>query len=70
MALLYKNQGRHAEAISLCEKALRVWEKSLGPYDPDVATVLENMAQLYTELGDKEQAIRLEERARAIRGQH
>ena len=42
----------------------------MGPYDPDVATVLENMAQLYIELGEKEQAIRLEERARAIRGQH
>ena len=42
----------------------------LGACDPDVATVLENMAQLYIELGEEEQSIRFEERARAIRAQH
>ena len=39
----------------------------MGPDDPNVVTVLENMAQLYRELGEKEEAIRLDERARAIR---
>ena len=47
-----------------------IWEEPLGPHDPNVATVLENMAQLYRELGEKEEAIRLDERARAIRAQH
>jgi len=41
-------------------------EKALGPAHPDVATVLENMAELYKETG-RDKAKRFEERAKAIR---
>ncbi len=44
-----------------------IWEKSLGPSDPNVATVLENMAELYKKLQENDKAAELESRARKIR---
>ncbi len=36
-ALLYRAQGHYAEAEPLYRRALAIWEKALGPEDPDVA---------------------------------
>jgi hypothetical protein len=42
-------------------------EKALGPDHPDVATSLENMANLYRKTGRDKEAEALEKRAAAIR---
>ena len=44
-----------------------MWEEALGPNDPNVATVLENMAELYKKPGKHDMAANLESRARKIR---
>ncbi|MCH7619789.1 MAG: tetratricopeptide repeat protein [Candidatus Marinimicrobia bacterium] len=44
-----------------------MYEKALGPDHPDVTTVLENMVDLYKNMGMEEEAIRLEKRVNAIR---
>ena len=42
-------------------------EYALGQEHPDVATVLENMAKCYREMGKKAEAEKLEARAKKIR---
>jgi tetratricopeptide repeat protein len=39
--LLYHNQGQYAKA-EIYQRALAIYEKALGPEQPDVATSLEN----------------------------
>lgn len=41
-------QGHYAEAIPLAEKVLTIWEKTLGPEHPNVATSLNNLTELYS----------------------
>ncbi len=51
LALLYKAQGRYAEAEPLYKRSLAIDEKALGPEHPDVATSLNNLAELYRARG-------------------
>ena len=67
---LYHNQGRYSEAESLFQRSLAIWEKVLGPEHPDVATSLNNYAQLLRRQGKSDQAASMEARARAIREKH
>ena len=67
LAVLYAAQGRYVKAEALFKRALAIWEKALGKDHPDVATVLENMAELYEEVGKEDEAKRLAERAKGIR---
>ncbi len=46
LAVLYKAQGKYAEAEPLYKRALRIDERALGPDHPDVATDLNNLAVL------------------------
>ena len=66
LALLYYSQGKHGEAEPLYKQALAIYEKVLGPDDPNVATVLLNMAKFYKKIGKGDEAKRLEERAKGI----
>lgn len=43
----YANQHRYAEAQPLVERALGIWEKTLGPQHPEMATALINLAAIY-----------------------
>jgi CHAT domain-containing protein len=45
------NQGRYSEATPLAQRALTIREKILGPDHPDVATSLNNLAELYQTQG-------------------
>jgi class 3 adenylate cyclase/tetratricopeptide (TPR) repeat protein len=45
--LYLKARGRYTDAKSLYERALTIWEKSLGPEHPEVAESLHNLASLY-----------------------
>jgi tetratricopeptide (TPR) repeat protein len=67
LGLLYKIQGKYIEAESLYKRALAIWEKAFGPEDLNVATVLENMVELYKEIGKRDEGEKLEARARKIR---
>ena len=41
------SQGRYADAEPLYKRSLAIREKALGPDHPDVATSLNNLAELY-----------------------
>ncbi|WP_146141165.1 tetratricopeptide repeat protein [Stenomitos frigidus] len=47
LGLLYKSQGRYAEAESLYMRSLQIYEQQLGEDHPYVATSLNNLAGLY-----------------------
>ena len=70
LAALYYNQGKYAQAEPLVQRALAIWEKTLGPEHPTVATVLENYALLLREMKRGAAARELEARAQAIRASH
>ena len=57
-------------AEPLYERSLAIREEILGKDHPDVATVLENMAELYEKIGKEDEAKRLAERARGIRSRN
>lgn len=59
-------QGRYTEAIPVAQEALSVAEKALGPDHPDVATSLNNLAELYTEMGREPEAKECAERVRKV----
>ena len=52
----------------MCERALAIWEKSLGPEHSDVALALNNLAALLDAQGSYVEARPLYERALAILG--
>jgi tetratricopeptide (TPR) repeat protein len=70
LAGVYQAQGNYAEAESLYQQALAIVKKTLGPDHPYVATVLENISELYKETGRMNEAKRFEERANAIRSRN
>jgi tetratricopeptide (TPR) repeat protein len=57
LALLYKAQGRHADAEPLYKRALAIDEKTLGPDHPDLAVSLNNLADLYRTQGRYPEAL-------------
>jgi tetratricopeptide (TPR) repeat protein len=64
----YLNErARYDKAEPLYERALAIWEKVLGPEHPNVASSLNNLAELYRNQGRYEEAEPLYERALAIR---
>ena len=66
LALLYRDQGKYAEAEPLCKRALVIREQALGPDHVDVATSLNNLAGLYSAQGEYAEAEPLFKRALAI----
>ncbi len=59
-------QARLTDAKALEERALAITEAAYGPDHPDVATRLNNLAQILRDLGQPEGARPLQERALAI----
>lgn len=62
-------RGRYGESERLHELALAVAERTLGPEHPDVATSLNNLANIHYDRGRYGEAQNLHERALAIRKQ-
>lgn len=60
-------QGRYADAIPLAIRALALTERELGKTHPDTAERLTDLADLYQQTQNFDEAIRLNERALAIR---
>jgi tetratricopeptide (TPR) repeat protein len=67
--LLYRDQGRYAEAEPLYRRALALREQALGPTHPDVATSLNSLGLLYHDQGRYAEAEPLYQRAIALREQ-
>ena len=65
----YGAQGLYAQAESIYQRALAIWEKALGADHPDMARSLENIAALYRKSDREKEAALLDERAAAIRAQ-
>ena len=62
---LYR-QGKYDRAVVVAQKALEVAEENVGPDHPDVATSLNNLAELYRTQGDYAKAEPLYKRSLAI----
>ncbi len=59
--------GKYGEALPIAERAVSLFEKALGPDHPDVATSLNNLAQLYSSQGRYAEAEPLYRRSHGIR---
>ena len=59
--------GNHIAAESRYKRALAIREKALGPDHPDVATIANNLASLYQDMGKYEQALPIYQQAIKIR---
>jgi CHAT domain-containing protein/Tfp pilus assembly protein PilF len=62
-----RQKGKYDEALLLAERALAIWEKTLGPDHRDVADSLHALASLYDDKSDYVKAEPLNLRALAIR---
>jgi len=60
-------EGNYSKAILIAKQALEIAVENVGPDHPDVANILENMADLYREMKRDEEALELENRAARIR---
>lgn len=56
LGVLYVNRGQSAKAEPLFEKACKIKEASLGPYDKDTIETESKLAQFYLGLGKKDKA--------------
>ncbi len=66
LAVLYKAQGRYAEAEPLYKRSLAIREKALGPEHRKLALAFNNLATLYQAQGKYANAEPLYKRALAI----
>ena len=64
--MCYRGPASDEAARPLYERALSIWEKSLGADHPKVATALVNLARLYLKTGNYDDAEPLLARALAI----
>ena len=62
-----QDQGKLDEAVAPIERAIAIYEKSLGPDHPHVATGLNNLARLLHGQGKSKDALALMERVLRIR---
>jgi len=67
---VYDSLGDYAKARELYERALAIFEKHLGQNHPNVATLVNNLGEVYISLGDYAKARELCERALAIFEKH
>jgi hypothetical protein len=58
---------QYSQARALLKRALEIWVKTLGSEHPDVATCLENLAQLQRKTHQDKDADLTEKRAAKIR---
>jgi tetratricopeptide (TPR) repeat protein len=58
--------GKFDPAVSLAQRGLAIPQNALGPFHPDVATALDNLAVLYHKLGRDADKEPLYKRALAI----
>jgi ATP/maltotriose-dependent transcriptional regulator MalT len=67
MAKVYINQGKNAEAQSLCRRAMDILKAIVDEYHPSIADVLETQVQLHRQMGRTTEAAAMEQQAQEIR---
>lgn len=67
LASVYFLQQKYTQAEPLFKRALAINEKILGPNAPNVASCLENYAELLDKTNRQDEAAKLQARARSIR---
>lgn len=67
LAILFCQQGNHAQALPLFERALSIYENCYGPRHPRVAEILRNLAVLHYERGNEQRAAELYKRANEMK---
>ena len=60
-------EGTYALADPLSARAVKIYEKILGPNHPELATALENRSLLLRKMKREDEAEELEARVKAIR---
>ncbi len=70
LASLYQDQGNYTQAEPLYKRALAIAEQASGSEYPDLATTLENYAELLRKTNRDAEAANPEARAQAIRAKH
>jgi tetratricopeptide (TPR) repeat protein len=70
LAGLFQDQGKYSEVELLYNRALKIYEKALGPEHPNVASTLNNLAGLFQAQGKNTEAEELAERAKEIRSKY
>jgi tetratricopeptide (TPR) repeat protein len=63
-----QHQGRMLEAVAHFEKAQKIYELTFGPNHFYIGTVLENLADLYSDLGDTAKVKVIQTRLKRIHG--
>jgi tetratricopeptide (TPR) repeat protein len=54
--------GDYEKALPLFQRALEIRENVLGPQHLNIATIIDNLAVLYSYMGNREKATLLQER--------
>lgn len=67
LALQARQQGKYDEALKVYEKEISIAQELLGPDDPNIATLLNNIAAVNNLQGKHTSAIALNRRALVIR---
>ncbi len=70
LAVLYSGQGKYAEAEGYLQRCLAMYESTRGKESAEVAITLENYAKLLRRMERKDEAEKLEARAKAIRNKN
>ena len=65
--MLYEDLGAYDQALPLQQRALKIYEQTVGPEHPDTAGSLNNLAGLYKAMGAYDQALPRYRRALKIR---
>ena len=61
-----RSEGQYNQAVTTAEKALKAAEKTFGPDHPNMATSLNNLAEIYMILGEYAKAESFYKRSLAI----
>ena len=64
---IYSYQENYTEAEILCQRALTICEKTLGPDHPDMAFILDDYDKLLRKTKRKREAVKFERRAKILR---
>jgi len=66
LANVYRATGNDAKALETHFRALRMWERTVGPYGRETLLVVGNIARTYAGMGDIDRALVFQRRADAI----
>lgn len=67
LAYAWEINGSYFQSETLYRRALKIYKKEIGPECPEVATCLDNLGKLLSDIGRKKEADKVRAQANAIR---